>query len=1145
MRGLLGKILGDPGEREVARISSITEEINALEPQMGELSDEGLRMLAGQWRGQVAETVEGLEGGELKRGLREALDELLAEVFAGVREASRRVIGLRHFDVQMIGGAVLHRGKIAEMKTGEGKTLVATLPIALNALSGRGVHLVTVNDYLSRRDAGWMGPVYHALGFSVAAIGHEFSGLYDPGYEDPKPHHDSRLNHFRPISRREAYAADITYGTNNEFGFDYLRDNMVLREEDLVQRPLYYAIVDEVDFILIDEARTPLIISGMVEGAVDRYQRFARVVPRLNSATDYTVDEKIKNALLTDEGVAHTERLLGVDDLSDPEHGDLMHHLQQALRAHAVYKRDVDYVVKDGQVIIVDEFTGRLMFGRRYSDGLHQAIEAKEGVRVERESQTLATITFQNYFRMYEKLAGMTGTAKTEEEELSKIYNLQVLPIPTNRPMIRRDHSDLIYKTERAKWKAVVEEIAEGHAQGRPTLVGTRSIEKNEHLSGLLRRRGVPHEVLNAKQHEREAEIIAQAGRLGAVTIATNMAGRGVDIILGGNPPDPQEAERVRGLGGLHVIGTERHEARRIDNQLRGRAGRQGDPGSSRFYVGLDDELMRIFAGERIAGLMDRLGLDEDIPIEHSLVTRQIESAQKKVEQYHFDVRKHVLEYDDVMNVQRNVIYAERRKVLDGATVHDNVLDIVERLVSSHVDTVCVKEVHPSDWDLEGLLEQLGRTIPTLAEIDPDTLTGLPADQVRERLTTLALGAYEEREAEIGSTTMREIERLVLLQNIDRKWIDNLYNMDALREGIGLRAYAQASPLVEYQREGYELFRATLAAIQEDTVRMLFRVEVVPEERAVARPPQRPPRQAATSPAGAAAGKSSRSATAERPRGDGGALAAPGRRSQRRAVGAGVPGAGSRLAGLGSAGTPPAIHRRPAAAAGLRRWLRRRPCRIRGADALDRGVRLPCLAPVERRHGPVHGGVCGVGAAVGARPQDRRALVGSPLLGGCRGASLPWPARLSLGTARADPAPLAVGAARGLGRWGPRALRTHRRSQRTACHDDRHPDRRPPDQAQGWDPGLPPVRRAGTRGRRRRARGRPSGRRSHVVSARRGPLGHGGCDPAQRLAPAGLGRPGGLLAAGGVAGADRQRGGSRRRADSLPRVGRARRSRIR
>jgi preprotein translocase subunit SecA len=841
MRGLLNRLLGDAGDREVARVRPVVEEINEREAHYRALGDDELRAQVAAWREHVRDALEGIEEEDERRArLRAVLDELLPEVFAAVREAGRRTVGLRHFDVQLVGGVVLHRGKIAEMRTGEGKTLVATLPVALNALAGRGVHVVTVNDYLSRRDAGWMGPIYHALGLSVAAIGHEFSGLYDPSYTDPKPHHDDRLNHFRPVSRREAYAADITYGTNNEFGFDYLRDNMALRLDDLVQRDLYYAIVDEVDFILIDEARTPLIISGMVEGAVDRYERFARVVQRLRPNEDYTVDEKHKNAVLTDEGVAHAERLLGIDNLSDPENVQTMHHLTQALRAAACYRKDVDYVVKDGQVIIVDEFTGRLMFGRRYADGLHQAIEAKEGVKVERESQTLATITFQNYFRMYEKLAGMTGTAKTEEEELQKIYNLPVVVVPTHRPMIRQDHPDLIYKTERAKWKAVVEEIAEWHRQGRPVLVGTRSIEKNEHLSELLRRRGIRHEVLNAKHHEREAEIIAQAGRVGAVTIATNMAGRGVDILLGGNPPEAGEAERVRALGGLHVIGTERHEARRIDNQLRGRAGRQGDPGSSRFYIALDDELMRIFAGERIAGLMDRLGIDEDTPIEHNLVTRQIEAAQKKVEQYHFDVRRHVLEYDDVMNVQRKVIYAERRKVLEGRGLRENVLDMIGRLVGAEVEQVCVRDLHPDEWDLDGLVERVAGLIPAAADLDPESLRGLRPDEVEDRLVALGEEAYERKEAELGPEVMREIERLVLLQTIDRKWIDHLHNMDALREGIGLRAYAQTSPLIEYQREGYDLFQQTLAAIQEEAVRVLLRVQVTPEERPVARPVARP-----------------------------------------------------------------------------------------------------------------------------------------------------------------------------------------------------------------------------------------------------------------------------------------------------------------
>ncbi len=741
-----------------------------------------------------------------------------------MREAARRTIGQRHFDVQFLGGMVLHQGKIAEMRTGEGKTLVATLPVYLNALAGRGCHVVTVNDYLARRDAGWMGPIYQFLGLSVAAITHEFSGLYDPSYTDPQPHTDDRLNHFRPVTRTQAYQADITYGTVSEFGFDYLRDNMALRPADLVQRELVYAIVDEVDFILIDEARTPLIISGMVEASTKKYYEFARLVERLVAGRDYAVDEKIKTATLTEEGMSRVERSLGVENLADIEHVDLMHHLQQALRAQACFKNDVDYVVKDGQVIIVDEFTGRLMFGRRYSDGLHQAIEAKENVRIERESQTLASITIQNYFRMYAKLAGMTGTAKTEEEELQKIYNLPVVVIPTHKPMIRQDHADLVYKTASAKFRAVVAEIEEWYRKGRPVLVGTRSIEKNEELSQLLHRRGIPHQVLNAKQHEREAEIIAQAGRREAVTIATNMAGRGVDIILGGNPPDPSEADKVRDLGGLHVIGTERHEARRIDNQLRGRSGRQGDSGSSRFYVGLDDELMRLFAGQRVAAIMDRLGIDEDVPIEAQLVTRQIENAQKKVEQYHFDVRKHVLEYDDVMNVQRKVIYGERRKGLFGEQLRDNVLDMIERLLTTLADAHCPAEARPEEWDLDGLRETAARLVPALSTVAlPDSAS---AEDLRTALISAALQAYERKESEIGGEQLHEVERLVLLQTIDRKWIDHLAAMDALREGIGLRAYAQVSPLIEYQREGYDLFQQMLTEIQEETVQVLFRLQV-------------------------------------------------------------------------------------------------------------------------------------------------------------------------------------------------------------------------------------------------------------------------------------------------------------------------------
>jgi preprotein translocase subunit SecA len=830
--GVLAKLFGRGEDAVVRRYGPLVERINALEGAFEKLSDSSLRAKTEEFRSR------------LRAG--ETLDDLLPEAFAAVREAAKRTIGLRHFDVQLIGGIVLHEGKVAEMKTGEGKTLVATLPVYLNALTGRGVHVVTVNDYLARRDAGWMGPIYHLLGLRVAAIAHEFSGLFDPTYQDPKPHADDRLNHFRPIHRREAYLADVTYGTNNEFGFDYLRDNMALRPEDVVQRELHYAIVDEVDFILIDEARTPLIISGQVEESTRKYYEFARLVRRLRPGEDYTVDEKIKNAMLTEAGVRRVEQMLGIENLTDPEHIDLLHHVQQALRAHACYKRDVDYVVKDGQVIIVDEFTGRLMFGRRYADGLHQAIEAKEGVRIERESQTLATITLQNYFRMYEKLAGMTGTAKTEEEELRKIYGLEVVVIPTHKPMIRIDHPDVVFKTEAAKWRAVVREIQECHSKGRPVLVGTRSIEKSEKLSAMLRQVGIPHQVLNAKVHEKEAEIIAQAGRLGAVTIATNMAGRGVDILLGGNPPDPEEAEKVRQLGGLHVIGTERHEARRIDNQLRGRAGRQGDPGSSRFFLSAEDELLRLFGGERIAAIMDRFRIDEDTPIESPLLTRQIEGAQKRVEQYHFDIRKHLLEYDDVMNVQRQTIYRERRKVLFGENLRESVLDLIEQEVRELVESYCPPNVPRDEWDLEGMLTELAQLapVPEVLALSANSLAGLSFQEIAETATSAVLRAYEAKEEAVGPDVMREIERIVLLSHIDRKWIDHLYAMDELREGIGLRAYGQVSPLVEYQKEAYEMFQQMMRSIRSDVVRDLLRVRIERELPRALRPVARVTAQA-------------------------------------------------------------------------------------------------------------------------------------------------------------------------------------------------------------------------------------------------------------------------------------------------------------
>jgi preprotein translocase subunit SecA len=765
---------------------------------------------------------------------------------------------MRHFDVQLMGGIVLHQGRIAEMKTGEGKTLVATLPAYLNALTGKGVHIVTVNDYLARRDAEWMGQIYRFLGLSVGVLVHGLDWN----------------------ARKKAYQADVTYGTNNEFGFDYLRDNMALGPEEVVQRDLHYAIVDEVDSILIDEARTPLIISGPSTKPTDLYYTFARLVPRLEAGKDYTVDEKAHTVSVTESGVAKVEKWLKVDNLCDDKNIGLMHHLRQALKAHALMKRDRDYVVKDGQVIIVDEFTGRLMFGRRYSDGLHQAIEAKEGVKIERESQTLATITFQNYFRMYRKLAGMTGTAATEEEEFRKIYGIDVVVIPTHKPMIRQDLPDAVFKTERAKFRAVVEEIARRHATGQPVLVGTISIEKSETISEMLKKRGIPHNVLNAKHHEREAEIVAQAGRLGAVTIATNMAGRGTDILLGGNPvflakeemrrrgysqeviaeateygePSSMEVaearrvfreilaemtrlteaerEKVVALGGLHIIGTERHESRRIDNQLRGRCGRQGDPGSTQFFSSLEDDLLRLFGGETISGLATRLGLEEDVPIEHGLVTRSLETAQKRVENRNFSVRKHVLEYDDVLNKQREVIYSQRRKVLIGENLHDVITGMIEEVTARAVAVYCPEGVHQEEWDLEGLAGYAAQVLLPDG-IDPRELAGKRREELRELLVERARAFYNAREAELGPLTMRELERLILLRLVDEKWMDHLDAMDQLREGIGLRAYGQRDPLVEYKFESYEMFQNMIASIQEDAIRYLFRVRVVaaPERR--------------------------------------------------------------------------------------------------------------------------------------------------------------------------------------------------------------------------------------------------------------------------------------------------------------------------
>ena len=855
---LLRKVFGTKHERDVKRLQPNVVAINALEPHLKTLDDAALRAKTAEFRKRLEDGAD--------------VDDVLAEAFAVCREAARRALGMRHFDVQLIGGMVLHEGKIAEMATGEGKTLVATLPAYLNSLTGRGVHIVTVNDYLAKRDAQWMGPVYQALGLSVGVIQHEASFLYDPRFVTP----DVRMTALRPCSRPEAYRADITYGTNNEFGFDYLRDNMRFYREELVQRELHYAIVDEVDSILVDEARTPLIISGPAEESTELYYKIDRIIPKLKRAAtivegklseveatkegDYIVDEKSKAVALTEAGIASCERLLTVDNLYDPNNIDVLHHIQQALRAHALYKRDVDYVVKDGQVIIVDEFTGRMMPGRRWSDGLHQAVEAKEAVRIERENQTLATITFQNYFRMYDKLAGMTGTAETEAEEFAKIYKLDVVVIPTNRPLTRVNNADVVYKTEREKFNAVVEDIIERHGRGQPVLVGTISIEKSERLSTLLKKRGVRHEVLNAKYHEREAEIVAQAGRQSAVTIATNMAGRGTDILLGGNPDflskellrkkglDPATApaearqaalvearritepehEQVVATGGLHIVGTERHESRRIDNQLRGRSGRQGDPGSSRFYLSLEDDLLRIFGSQRIQRIMDRLGMEEGEPIEHKLVTRAIATAQKRVENHNFEIRKHLLEYDDVMNKQREIVYGMRRQILDGANQTDTIAEWIEDLVPVTLDSFAGPAVHPEEWDLAGLNEALFQQfdvrIPASAyqEVTSrDGLNELVLDAVKSR--------YVDRERELGEELMRALERHEMLIVIDTQWKDHLLSIDHLKEGIGLRGYGQRDPLTEYKKEAFDLFQDMAERVKAAVVERLFKVQVVRE----------------------------------------------------------------------------------------------------------------------------------------------------------------------------------------------------------------------------------------------------------------------------------------------------------------------------
>lgn len=777
----LKKIFGDLDDKELKKMMKTVEKMEALEPEMAALSHD-------QLKGKTQEFKD-----RLSRGASE--DDLLIEAFAVVREAAWRSIGLKHFPVQLLGGMVLHQGRIAEMKTGEGKTLVATLPAYLNALRGDGVHVVTVNDYLARRDSENMGKVFQYLGLSVGLVVHGLDFA----------------------QKQEAYRADITYGTNNEYGFDYLRDNMVIRKEQMVQRPLNYAIIDEVDSILIDEARTPLIISGSGDKSTKLYNMVDHFVKRLKRDVDFTIDEKASSVVLTDEsGLLKAEKAFGIENLADMENMELSHHLNQALRANFLMKRDKDYVVNEGQVVIVDEFTGRLMPGRRYSNGLHQAIEAKENVKVERESKTLATITFQNYFRMYRKLSGMTGTAKTEEEEFKSIYNMDVLSIPTNMPMIREDLVDLVYKTEAGKFRAIVEEIKERHATGQPILVGTISIEKSEVLSKMLKREGIAHQVLNAKYHEKEAEIISMAGQKDTVTISTNMAGRGTDIVLG---------QGVKELGGLHILGTERHESRRIDNQLRGRAGRQGDEGSSQFFISLEDELMRLFGSDRILGLIDNLGLPEDMPIENKMLSKGIENAQKKVEGRNFDIRKHVLQYDNVMNKQREIIYAQRRKVLEGADIHDQVLRMVESLIQESLTLYTGFSEHAEEWDIAGLGEHMKQMFTDkFAAVSIQTLEH--REDLQEALVEQAIDLLQRKEAEIGVEQFRELERIILLRVVDRRWMDHIDNMDQLRQGIGLRAYGQVDPVIAYTNEGFDMFEEMNHTIQEETVKHLYHMEV-------------------------------------------------------------------------------------------------------------------------------------------------------------------------------------------------------------------------------------------------------------------------------------------------------------------------------
>lgn len=863
------RIIGSYSEREIKRVIPLVDKIEELEVDMQKLSDDELKAKTNEFKEK------------LKNG--ETLDDILPEAFAVVREASVRVLGMRHFRVQLIGGIVLHQGRIAEMKTGEGKTLSATLPVYLNALLERGVHVVTVNDYLAKRDSEWMGKIYNFLGLSVGLIVH--------GLDNNE--------------RKKSYNSDITYGTNNEFGFDYLRDNMVIYKEDMVQRKLYYAIVDEVDSILIDEARTPLIISGAGDKSTDLYKRANSFVSRLKPAVftqtdskeymddvdaDYIVDEKARTCTLTERGIKKSENFFQIENLSDPENMTISHHINQAVKAHGIMKRDIDYIEKDGEIIIVDEFTGRLMYGRRYSEGLHQAIEAKEGVEVERESKTLATITFQNYFRMYKKLAGMTGTALTEEEEFQTIYKLDVIEIPTNEPMIRTDNPDVVYKSEMGKFDAVNKEIEECNKKGQPVLIGTISIEKSEILSEMLKRKGIPHNVLNAKHHEKEAEIVAQAGKFSGVTIATNMAGRGTDIMLGGNPEFltiqkmrklgyssdiineatgynetddelilearktfreiheelktsiEKEKQEVIQAGGLHIIGTERHESRRIDNQLRGRAGRQGDPGSSKFFISLEDDLMRLFGSDRLSGIVGALGLEEDQPIEHRMLSNAIENAQKRVEGRNFDIRKHVLQYDDVMNQQRELIYSQRKRVLDGENLKEYYVNMIESIVGNLIDAYCSESPHPDHWDLGRLTLSLENILikKNTLKIEKKDWDYITKEDLKDKIISITLEEYESREKEIGSDLMRELERVVLLRVVDEKWMDHIDAMDQLRQGIGLRAYSQRDPVIEYKFEGHTMFENMIESIREDSVKLILKSKVdtsrVPQREKVAEP---------------------------------------------------------------------------------------------------------------------------------------------------------------------------------------------------------------------------------------------------------------------------------------------------------------------